>query len=379
MQKLISTILVIYLGILYAQNAFSAECQDYTDKNTCETNGCVYTSSICTPCDINQYRSRKTDNSGYECKDCRNGPTDPAGKACGADDAMCQYTGNNGDSPSCRWTMTCDNKPGFQHGTWAPDATPITYDGTGNPPSCAYTNANNITCDATGAPLCPERGFHPLGSECHPSVATCTTNAISGLSFHDVAAQCFIAQSNCPENTTFTSAGITCNGASYGICKSTTISCKSYDAQINHLDPSKCSGGEISGDAQYDYDNDEYDFSTCKCEFNIANFENGTATTTCYFTSNGGNITACSTKINSCDTGFCSANNTTCDSIPAGYYSVGTAVKCNKCPYGATSDGGTNASGASSCYWNADTTFIDSVGAFRLPVPTDGKIIMQIN
>ena len=383
MQKLISTILVIYLGIVYAQNAFSAECQDYTDKNTCETNGCVYTSSICTPCDINQYRSRKTDNSGYECKDCRNGPTDPAGKACGADDAMCQYTGNNGDSPSCRWTMTCDNKPGFQHGTWAPDATPITYDGTGNPPSCAYTNANNITCDDTGEPTCSNHGFHLSGTSV--STYSCVSNVSNtgctgdSLKFYTGSgfSECYVK--NCPENTTFTSAGITCDGVSYGICKSTTISCDSVDAQSNGLDRSKCIGGAISDDAQYDYDNDEYDFSTCKCVFNIANFANGTATQTCNFTKNGGNITACSTEINSCDTGFCSANDTTCDNIPAGYYSVGTAVKCTKCPYGATSDGGTNASGASSCYWNADTTFIDSVGAFRLPVPTDGKIIMQIN
>ena len=381
MRSGISTIFMVCLGItLNAQNAFSAECQDHTDRATCEANGCVFADSRgCLPCMANQYRAPKS-GGGYECKDCTNGPSDPAGKACGADGAMCQYTGNNGDSPSCRWTMTCGDKPGFQNGTWAPDATTITYDGTGTPPSCAYTNANNITCDASGAPTCSNHGFHLSGTSV--STYSCVSNVSNtgctgdSLKFYTGSgfSECYVK--NCQNSNYQFIPKQTCGSIQYGICKSTTISCDSGDAQSNGLDRSKCVG-TISGDARYD--NNTYDFSTCTCVFNIANFANGTATRTCNFTSNGDNITACSTEINSCDTGFCSANNTTCDNIPAGYYSVGTAVECTKCPYGATSDGGTNASGASSCYWNANTTFTDSVGAFRLPVPTDGKIIMQIN
>ena len=107
---------ILFIGCFYAFATFNVasavDCSTFTTQETCETDantGCVYFTNTgrCKSCGEDTYRYKKDDGT-YDCAACTNGPSID-GKECGADDAACQYTGNNGDSPNCPWEMTCSN------------------------------------------------------------------------------------------------------------------------------------------------------------------------------------------------------------------------------------------------------------------------------
>lgn len=153
---------ILFIGCFYAFATFNVanavDCSTFTTRETCETDanyGCIYSStSGCNDCGNKSYRYKKDDGT-YDCKQCTNGPTIDD-KACGADGADCQYTGNNGDSPNCPWTLTCADNTYWksdgqkcvacdEHYT-APEVV-VRFDGTN------YTYTVNGT-DKTTAPQC---------------------------------------------------------------------------------------------------------------------------------------------------------------------------------------------------------------------------------
>lgn len=328
---------------------------------------------------------------GKTCQPCTNGPTDKEGKRCGDTDAACQYNSNGGDSNNCKWTMTCPKKTGeeFPGGQWLPDERSITYNGTGEPPSCTYDNTDNITCDDIGGTICTNYGFHQGGAEndkCIENVkyadisVSCPAGSL--IFYGDSSGECLV--SSCSDGYSLQPIeGIyrKCeqNGelVNYGLCKKNQIPCAQSDRATTLTSVCQEQGATLSDNATLIAGTLSYDYSGCKCTKTITpeHAPSGSGTYSCNFLSDGSKIdeSTCTTTISQCNAGFCIVDNSTpppsCEEVPSGYYKTGSLnTGCVKCPAGASSDvGNTKTTKNEACYYTSATQFRDSTGRFSIP------------
>lgn len=373
-----------FTGVAYS------DCPNTTDLNECQAEaGCVLAMGSCHYCAAKEYRDTTT--TPYTCKECDNGPTDQSRKECGAEGSACQYTGNNGDSANCKWTMTCPTKTGeeFPGGQWEPDEPSITYNGTGEPPSCTYNNTDNITCYDTGGTICSNYGFYqggPNDDECLEYVKYADKSEYcpaGSLIFHMDVSECLVSSCNEGYSLRPVEDGYRrCekNGeiVNYGLCMKNQVQCTQSERASTLASVCQEQGAALSGNATLNNGTLLYDYSGCKCTKTVTpeNAPSNSGVYSCNFSSDGFNIDerTCATTISRCNSGYCvidtSAQNQSCEQVRSGYYKTSPLdTNCVKCPTGATSDAGNlKTTKNEACYYTSDTLFKDSSGGvFSIP------------
>lgn len=165
---------------------------------------------------------------------------------------------------------------------------------------------------------------------------------------------------HCNDNTYYDNTTHTCKACGAGKhsaagsvngesdCESNEKSCDTVSSLHSVCD----NNGTVSGTAQWDDNNGRYNYNTCTCAQSGVVISHGTVSRKCKFSSDGTSITTdCSeVQVTSCDSGYC-AQSGACASIPVGSYSIDTSAECKTCPYGSTSDGGTDATRIDRCYF----------------------------
>ena len=165
-------------------------------------------------------------------------------------------------------------------------------------------------------------------------------------------------------NTATTTDG---TNITYGTCKTNTPPCSAVI--IN--EPCETNGGTITGNAQWNTDNGEYDYTNCTC---AALTQDNLGVCGTVYTWNGTQWTDSETQCTTCIEGACwdGSPNNRCAMAQQGYYSPATDTECHKCPAGST----TKAQGAQSltdCILTPGTTkFCSNNGnCFTLPNGAD--------
>ncbi len=378
MKRALNTIFIVCLCIFGFTNNGKAEdvCPGKSESECTTFQYCVYSAGTCKSCGSKEYRD--TTKTPYECASCTNGPTDKEGKACGTEGAACQYPGDNGDNPNCKWTMTCPIKTGeeFPHGQWAPDESSITYNGTGEPPSCTYTNTHNITCDVVEGNPCESYRLAQGGTECVPVALQCFNGTTWGMQFYPNYEVCYLRADQCKSDEELRTI-VSCGDTHYGVCIKSQIPCTQSDKAATLTSVCQEQGATLSDNATLISGTLSYDYSGCKCTKTITpeHAPSGSGTYSCNFLSDGSKIdgSTCTTTVSQCNAGFCIVDNSTqtpsCVEVPSGYYKTDSLnTGCVKCPTGASSNAGnTMTTMKDACYYTSATQFRDSSGSFSIP------------
>lgn len=271
--------------------------------------------------------------------------------------------------------LTCPSKPGFENGTWVPDA-----DNVNHPNECKYTKEENITCNGPDG----KNGYHLEEDKCISNKRECYIKDGTGEQYWT-------------KTTSGYGWGVSCNIASCNSgyhmllmnsapeapfsCKNDTVACSA--SPVNLIG--------AAGDAKWSITTPEipgfndfsgYDKTGCSKSMSHDTLY-GKGSKKCYWsagtTADASKFETCSDyKMTSCLAGYqydSNRNEKDCILNDPGYYSTQNDLHQSPCAPGTTSDPGTlgtpKATSSTACFIKGGlggTLFCDDRGCFNLPV-----------